>query len=113
MDPHTRSARGRVTHTAQKRPCEHRPRAKLCRDEGSAVMVRSDGARRFTNAAGQGRAVEGVNGRLRRAVVRHFDEAKAPRTTGFTVGHDPDRVDAAIRLEELAEVLLRGSNQWC
>src|SRR5262245_48455791 len=60
-------------------------------------------------AAGQGRAVEGVNGRLRRAVVRHFDEAKAPRPTGFTVGHDPDRIDAAIRLEELAEVLLRGS----
>jgi hypothetical protein len=29
-------------------------------------------------AAGQGRTVEGVNGGLRRAVVRHLDEAKAP-----------------------------------
>ena len=28
-------------------------------------------------AAGQGRAVEGVYGRLRRAAVRHLDEAKA------------------------------------
>src|SRR5499433_3254071 len=58
--------------------------------------------------AGQGRAVEGVYGRLRRAGVRHLDEAKTPRTPGLTVGHDPDCVDAAIRLEELAEVLFRG-----
>src|SRR4030095_5480147 len=50
-------------------------------------------------AAGQGRAVEGVYGRLRRAAVRHLDEAKAPRPTGLAVGHDPDRLDAAIGLE--------------
>ena len=54
------------------------------------------------------RAVEGVNGAFRRMAVRHLDEAKAPRAAGLTVGHDPDRVDAAIGLEELAEVLLRG-----
>ena len=59
-------------------------------------------------AAGQGRAVEGINGRLRCAGIRHLDEAKALRTTGLTVGHHPDCVDATIRLEELAEVLLRG-----
>ncbi len=29
-------------------------------------------------AAGEGRAVEGVNGRLRRVTVRHLDEAKTP-----------------------------------
>ena len=31
-------------------------------------------------AAGQGHAVEGVNGTLRRLAVWHFDEAKTPRT---------------------------------
>jgi hypothetical protein len=43
-----------------------------------------------------------------RTVVRHLDEAKASRTTGLAVGHNPDRVDAAIGLEELTEALLRG-----
>ena len=62
-------------------------------------------------AAGQGRAVEGVYGRLRRAAVRHLDEAKAPRPTGLAVSHDPDRLDAAIGLEELEEVLLRGGKR--
>ena len=34
-------------------------------------------------ATGQGRAIEGVNGRLRCAVVRHLDEAKAPGAAGL------------------------------
>src|SRR5919206_4917619 len=59
------------------------------------------------SAAGQGHAVEGVNGRLRRAVVRHLDEAKAPRTTGLAIGHNSDGFYRSIRLEELAQVLLR------
>src|SRR5712692_8368851 len=59
-------------------------------------------------AAGQCWTVEGLNGALGRAAVRHLDEAKAPRAAALAVGHDPDRVDGARGLEELAEVLLRG-----
>ena len=33
--------------------------------------------------------------------------SEAPRTTGLAIGHDPDRLDVAIGLEELVEVLLR------
>ena len=58
-------------------------------------------------AAGQGHAVEGVNGTLRCAVVRHLDEAKTPRTAGLAVGHDPDGFYRSIRLEELTQVLIR------
>ncbi len=59
-------------------------------------------------AAGQGHAVEGVNGAFCRPAVRHFDEAKAAGAAGLAVGHDSDSLDRAIWLEELAEVLLRG-----
>ena len=59
-------------------------------------------------AAGQWCAVEGVNGAVRRAAVRHLDEGKATGTTGVTIGHNPGRVDGSIWLEELAEVLLHG-----
>jgi hypothetical protein len=58
-------------------------------------------------AAGQGRAVERVNGPLRRGAVRHLDEAKTPCTASLAVGHNPDGFYRAIRLEELAQVLLR------
>ena len=58
-------------------------------------------------AASQGRAVEGVYGTLRCAGVRHLNEAKTPRPAGLAVGHNPDGFYRAIRLEELAEVLLR------
>jgi hypothetical protein len=44
----------------------------------------------------------------RRGAVWHLDKAKTPRAAGVAVGHNPDRVDRPIRLEELAEVLLRG-----
>jgi len=49
------------------------------------------------------RSVEGVNGRLRRAGVRHLDEAKAPRMAGLAVGQNPDGVYRPIRLEELTQ----------
>src|SRR5262249_32041337 len=53
------------------------------------------------------RAVEGVNGTLRRGAVRHLDKAKTSRAAGLAVGHNSDALDRAIRLKELAEVLLR------
>src|SRR5262249_37632751 len=60
------------------------------------------------SAPGQGRAIQTGNRVLCRAAVWHLDEAKTPRAAGVAVGHNPDRVDRPIRLEELAEVLLRG-----
>jgi hypothetical protein len=41
-------------------------------------------------AAGQGQAVEGVNGALHRLAVWHLDEARTPRTASLAVGHHPD-----------------------
>src|SRR5262249_56987688 len=40
-------------------------------------------------AASQGRAVEGVNGRLLPAGVRRLDEAQSPRTARSTCRHSP------------------------
>jgi hypothetical protein len=59
-------------------------------------------------AASDVRTVESVNHAMCRAAVRHLDEAKASRAANLTVSHDPDCIYRSIRLEELAQVLLRG-----
>src|SRR5206468_12111160 len=52
--------------------------------------------------------IESFNGACCRVAVRHLDEAKAAGAAGLAVGHNPNRVDGTIRLEELTQVLLRG-----
>jgi hypothetical protein len=131
MDRHTRSAKGcRDTHGSEaflrtlsqgnaapgqgETPSRHAATALSSLPAWLAWLPAGFSRPRFVDresAAGEGRAVEGVNGRLRRVTVRHLDEAKAPRAAGLAVGHDPDRVDAAIGLEELVEVLLRGGKR--
>ena len=66
---------------------------------------------RFVDGEGTARAlcaIESVNGAFCRVAVRHLDEAKAAGAAGLAVGHNPNRVDGTIRLEELTQVLLRG-----
>jgi hypothetical protein len=53
-------------------------------------------------------ALKPLNGGFGRLALGHLDEPKAFGTASVTVGNDIDLVHHAIRLEELAEVLLGG-----
>src|SRR5712691_4460851 len=53
------------------------------------------------------RALEPLNGGLCRTGVRHLHETKPTGLAGVAVGNDIDRVHNTIRLEELADVLIR------
>jgi hypothetical protein len=55
--------------------------------------------------------MEALDGGLRRAIVRHFHKAKAFGAAGVTVGNEIDLVHSAIRLEELAEVMVGGGKR--
>jgi hypothetical protein len=56
-------------------------------------------------------ALEPGNGGFRRGVVGHFDEAKAFGSAGIAVHNDPDLVHSAIRLKELAKVIIGGGER--
>src|SRR5215217_912737 len=56
-------------------------------------------------------ALEPGNGGFRRGVVGHFDEAKAFGAAGIAVHNDPDLVHSAIRLKELAKVIIGGGER--
>ena len=56
-------------------------------------------------------ALELGNGRSGGGAVRHFDKAKAFRAAGVAIRNDPALVHHAIRLEELAEVVVGGAKR--
>ena len=53
--------------------------------------------------------LEPMNGRFGRLALGHLDEPKAFGTTRIAVGNDIDLVHRAIRLKELAEIVLSGA----
>src|SRR5262249_3970051 len=50
-------------------------------------------------------ALEPLNGRVGRRVIRHFDKAKPTGTAGVAIHHDIDPVHHTIGLKELTQVL--------
>src|SRR5262249_25703008 len=54
------------------------------------------------------RPVEPSNCRTGLGGVWHLDKAKASRAAGLAIGDDPDALDAAIRLEQLAQLFFGG-----
>ena len=58
-------------------------------------------------AAPEVHPVESCNGRSGRTALRHLYKPKAARMTRLTVDNHLNRVHSTIRLEELAEVLIR------
>jgi hypothetical protein len=76
---------------------------------GSAGLTARGTRLRFIDregTAGQLRALESGNGGCRHGAVRHLDEGKAFGAAGIAINNDPDLVHHAIRLEELAEVMI-------
>ena len=57
------------------------------------------------------RAVESGNDGCRRGAVGHLDEAKAFGAAGVAINNDPARVHHALRLKELAKVMVGGGER--
>src|SRR6266571_9511506 len=56
-------------------------------------------------------ALEPLDGGFRRGAVGHLDESKAFGAAGVAVDNDPDLVHNAIRLKELAKVMVGGGKR--
>jgi hypothetical protein len=85
-------------------------RGVCCRPAGSAGLMVAHPPVCFVDRAGAApevHPVESCNGRSGRTALRHLYKPKAARMTRLTVDNHLNRVHSTIRLEELAEVLIR------